>query len=218
MSQPQPLPPLAPDAMLIETMGYDPQKGVPMIELHLERLKESAAELGFDCDRHAIRNEVQAVCFTHREPARLKIELERDGRFAIRLKPFPGPLAEPVPVALVTLGIAADDPRLRHKTSERDFYDAACAEAKSKGAKEAILIRSDGRLTEGSFTNVFVERGGTLLTPALSAGLLPGVLRRSLIEEGRATEAELRAEDLREGLLIGNSLRGLMRARLIDSA
>ena len=35
---------LAPDAMLIETMGYDPQKGVPMIEFHLERMKQSAAE------------------------------------------------------------------------------------------------------------------------------------------------------------------------------
>ena len=218
MSQPLPLPTLAPDTMLIETMGYDPQKGVPMIELHLERLKESAAELDFDCDRHAIRNEVQAVCFTHREPARLRIELQRDGRFAIRLKPFPAPLAEPVPIALVTLDICADDPRLRHKTSERDFYDAARAEAESRGAKEAILVRSDGLVTEGSFTNVFVERGGMLLTPALSAGLLPGVLRRFLIEEGRAEEAELRAEDLREGLMIGNSLRGLMRARLIASA
>ena len=91
--------------MLIETMGYDPQKGVPMIEFHLERMKQSAAELGFECDRHAIRNEVQAVCFTHREPARLKIELQRGGQFAIRLSKYPDPLIEPVPVALVRLDI-----------------------------------------------------------------------------------------------------------------
>lgn len=218
ISQPLPLPPLAPDTKLIETMGYDPQKGVPMIELHLERLKESAAELGFECDRHAIRNEVQAVCFTHREPARLKIELQREGGFAIRLGPYPAPLAEPVPVALVTLDIRSEDLRLRHKTSERDFYDAAHTEAAAKGAMEAVLVRPDGLVTEGSFTSVFVERGEMLLTPPLSLGLLPGVLRRSLTEDGRAREAELRVEDLGEGLLIGNSLRGLMRARLIASA
>lgn len=218
ISQPLPLPALAPDTMLIETMGYDPQKGVPMIEFHLERLKESAAELGFECDRHAIRNEVQAVCFTHREPARLKIELQREGRFAIRLGPCPAPLDEPVPVALVTLDIRSDDLRLRHKTSERDFYDAAHADAAAKGAAEAILMRPDGLVTEGSFTSVFVQRGDMLLTPPLSLGLLPGVLRRSLIEDERAREAELRAEDLDEGLMIGNSLRGLMRARLIAAA
>lgn len=208
---------LAPDAMLIETMGYDPQKGVPMIEFHLERMKQSAAELGFECDRHAIRNEVQAVCFTHREPARLKIELQRSGQFAIRLSKFPDPLVEPVPVALVRLDIEADDPRLRHKTSDRGFYDEARAEAEKRGAKEAILVREDGLVTEGSFTSVFVDRGDCLLTPPLSMGLLPGVLRRSLIEEGRAKEAELRAGDLRDGLMIGNSLRGLVHAKLVSA-
>jgi len=43
---------------------------------------------------------------------------------------------------------------------------------------------------------------------------LPGVLRRTLIEEGRAREAELRLEDLEDGFFIGNGLRGLMRAQL----
>ncbi|WP_066846743.1 aminotransferase class IV [Croceicoccus marinus] len=218
INQPLPLPALAPDTMLIETMGYDPQKGVPMIEFHLERLKESASELGFECDRHAIRNEVQAVCFTHREPARLKIELQRTGRFAIRLGRRPAPMAEPVPVSLVTLDVQPGDPRLRHKTSERDFYDAARRQAAARGAEEAILVRPDGMVTEGSFTSVFVERGDMLLTPPLGLGLLPGVLRRSLIEDERAKEAELRVEDLDEGLMIGNSLRGLMRARLIAPA
>ncbi len=49
-------------------------------------------------------------------------------------------------------------------------------------------IRS-GFLTEGSFTSLFVERGGRLLTPPLARGLLPGILRARLIDEGRAEEA-----------------------------
>lgn len=215
ISEPVPQPGLSPDAMLIETMGYNPQKGVPMIEFHLERMKQSAAELGFECDRHAIRNEVQAVCFTHREPARLKIELQRSGQFAIRLGDFPDAVAEPVPVALITLDLAVDDVRLRHKTSDRGFYDDARAKAERQGAKEALLVRRDGLVTEGSFTSIFVKRGDRLLTPPLSLGLLPGVLRRYLLEEGRAEEAELHADDLDEGLMIGNSLRGLMTANLV---
>jgi len=40
------------------------------------------------------------------------------------------------------------------------------------------------------------------------------VLRASLIASGRAREADLRVEDLREGFLIGNAARGLARARI----
>jgi len=95
------------------------------------------------------------------------------------------------------------------------FYDAALRAAKGAGADEALLLRDDGLLTEGSFTNLFVERGGKLLTPPLKLGLLPGVLRRSLIDEGRAEEADLTLDDLAAGFLIGNALRGLIPARLL---
>ena len=70
-------------------------------------------------------------------------------------------------------------------------------------------------LSEGCFTNLFVERGGKLLTPPASLGLLPGVLRRSLLEAGRAEEAELTLDDLKDGFLIGNALRGLVPAVLL---
>ncbi len=220
---PAPVPPansgangIAPDAVLFETIHYDPQMGVPLIEYHLERLKHSAAALGFECDRHAIRNEVQAVCFTHREPARLRIELNRDGASTILLSALPEIMEEPVAVAPVPHPCAADDPRLVHKTSDRAFYEHALAEAQRHGAKEAVLVR-DGTITEGSFTNVFVERDDMLLTPPLSLGLLPGVLRRSLIEDGKAREAELSIGDLADGFLIGNALRGLIRARLVKA-
>ena len=69
-------------------------------------------------------------------------------------------------------------------------------------------------MTEGCFTSLFVERDGRLLTPPAQLGLLPGVLRRHLLESGRAVEAELRLEDLASGFLIGNALRGLIPAVL----
>ena len=69
-------------------------------------------------------------------------------------------------------------------------------------------------LTEGSFTSLFVERDGILLTPPLSLGLLPGVLRATLLAENKAVEANLAIDDLQDGFFIGNSLRGLIPATL----
>ena len=70
--------------------------------------------------------------------------------------------------------------------------------------QRAIIAR-----VEGSFTNVFVERDGVLVTPPLSRGLLPGVLRGALIDAGKAAEADVRVEELQSGFLLGNSVRGL---------
>ena len=102
--------------------------------------------------------------------------------------------------------VARADFRLRHKTSDRAFYDDA-----RDGAFE-VLFERDGQLTEGSFTSLFVERDGVLLTPPLGLGLLPGVLRGELLDTGRAVEAVLTRADLADGFLIGNALRGLMPA------
>ena len=77
-------------------------------------------------------------------------------------------------------------------------------------------MHADGLVTEGSWTSVFVEGpDGVLLTPPLSLGLLPGVLREHLIATSRALEAELTLDDLAGGFWIGNALRGLMRSALV---
>jgi len=104
---------------------------------------------------------------------------------------------------------------LRHKTSDRGFYDDAREAAALAGAGEALFLRDDGLVTEGSIGTIFVERDGMLLTPPATLGLLPGVLRQSLLEAGKAREAELTLDDLEHGFLLGNALRGLQPARLL---
>ncbi|RVQ67778.1 aminodeoxychorismate synthase component I [Croceicoccus ponticola] len=205
----------SPNVRLIETMAFDPRVGVPLIEFHLGRLKESAAALGFSLDRHALRNQIQAFCFMNREPRKLRILVDFDGEWDVEGSDLPDPMPGPVPVAIRPLPVNPRDWRLRHKTTDRAFYDEARRDAEAEGALEAVLLREDGFLTEGSFTNIFVERDGMLLTPPLERGLLPGVLRASLIDEGRAREADLTRADLADGFWIGNALRGLMPARLI---
>jgi len=208
---------------LIETMAFTPDGGVPLLELHLERARASAAELGFAFDRHAIRNAIQALCFDQEEPARLRLMVARSGAYTLEIGALPAPLPPALsgaPATCVVLPLPVDpgDWRLAHKTTDRAFYAAATRAARAHGADEALFLRDDGLLTEGSFTSLFVQADGVLLTPPLARGLLPGVLRRHLIDEGTAREADLTLADLARpnGFLIGNALRGLMPARLKD--
>ncbi len=200
---------------LIETMGFTPEGGIPLLELHLERIKASAAELGFSFERHAVRNAIQALCFEATDAAKLRLVAARSGAFSLELADLPPALSLPAPCAVLHLPVDSGDWRLRHKTSDRGFYDAGLSAARAAGAAEALFLRDDGLLTEGCFTSLFVTRGDKLLTPPARLGLLPGVLRASLLASGRAQEAELSLDDLAGGFLIGNALRGLMPARLM---
>lgn len=198
----------APIVDLIETMAFDPASGIQRLELHLERMKASAAALEFEFDRHAARNTIQAVTFHQEEPAMVRLMLSRSGAIAIELRPMPEPLEEPVPCQLVPMQTDPADYRLHHKTSDRRVYDV---EGLADGV-HPIFIDADGHVTEGAIWNVFVERDGKMLTPPLSRGVLPGVLRRELLESGKAVEVDLNADDLAGGFLVGNSVRGLMGA------
>lgn len=192
---------------LIETMAFDPDKGLPLLERHLERMKASADLFGFAFDRHGTRNELQAATFRLRGPMRVRLALAKSGAIAIEVSPTPEKPTWPVAVVVVPLPVDARDFRLRHKTSDRSFYDAV-----RNGHFEALFTDPAGFLTEGSFTSIFVERGGILVTPPLARGLLPGVLRADLIASGRAVEGDLTPADLAGGFFIGNALRGLIPA------
>jgi para-aminobenzoate synthetase / 4-amino-4-deoxychorismate lyase len=195
---------------LIETMRFDPQDGVVDLDRHLERLKASADALDFAFDRHEARNELQAATF-RAGPSRVRLVLSRTGALAIEMRPLERAPDEPVAVAVAALPVSPGDFRLRHKTSDRAFYDEARAAA---GTFEILFRDSEGFLTEGSFTSLFVARDRVLVTPPLARGLLPGILRGRLIEEGRAEEGDLVEADLAGGFYVGNAVRGLVRARL----
>lgn len=194
---------------LIETMAFDPEAGVVMVEQHLARMKASAETFGFAFDRHDARNELQAATFRLRHPAKVRLLAARSGRIAIEVAPAPPMRTAPMRVALAPLPVAPRDFRLRHKTSDRAFHDDARIAA---GADEVAFVDPDGFLTEGSFTTIFIERDGRLVTPPLARGLLPGILRAALIEQGRAVEGDIAPADLANGFFIGNALRGLMPA------
>ena len=87
-------------------------------------------------------------------------------------------------------------------------------EARLAGAEEALLRSSSGEFCCGATSNLLVQRQGRWLTPPLSSGCLPGVMRGRLLELGLAEEAQLEASPAAgERWLLINSLscRPLLR-------
>jgi para-aminobenzoate synthetase/4-amino-4-deoxychorismate lyase len=109
---------------LIETMRFEPDTGVARLERHLERMKASAAELGFAFDRHETRNRVQALCFELEGPTRLRLLLARSGEISLETSALPPPregdslcIPLPLPVVPATGGCATRAPTAAFTTS-----------------------------------------------------------------------------------------------------
>lgn len=99
----------------------------------------------------------------------------------------------------------------------------ALAEAKRAGAYESIMCNAEGRVVEGSTSNIFAVKDGEIRTPALEDGLLDGITRRRVFElaadEGiRIVEAHLSPDDLRgaDEVFLTSSIRGVVPVTRVD--
>lgn len=209
---------LAEDYGLIETLLWSRETGFARQRLHLDRLERSATALHFrfDCGDAELRLAALVATFVSDDARRVRLELRRDGSLELAAPLLASEPDRPVEVAVAMERADAGDPFLRHKTTRRRLYETALTAAAKSGADEALLLNREGFVTEATRSNVFVERDGQLWTPPVTDGVLPGVLRQSLIERGEAVERQLRPEDLAraERWFLGNSLRGLRPARL----
>lgn len=200
---------------LIETLRLEDGR-YPRLALHLERLQASARALGFACAAAEIAARLAAMAESHPVGVhRVRLTLAHGGACALRCAPLAAGEGLPWRAVLAGEALDAGDYLLRHKTTARSRYDRALA-ALPAGVFDAIFLNTRGEVCEGARSNVFVARGDVLLTPPLASGLLPGVLRRELIESGRAVESVLTVDDLRAAptIYLGNALRGLTEARL----
>ncbi len=178
---------------------------------HLRRLERSVTGLGLDApDEQQVRDGVSAVVD----------RLGRvDGRLRITVTAGPGPLgsgrapaAQTVVVAAAESAMAPEGRAVRSpwtrnersaiaglKTTSYAENVVALADAVAKGGDEALFANTLGDLCEGTGTNVFVERDGELVTPALASGCLAGITRALLLEWG--AEAGLPVREAKEGEL-----------------
>ncbi|WP_064694348.1 aminotransferase class IV family protein [Rhizobium aegyptiacum] len=205
------------DFSLIETLRWQPGEGFIRLRLHLARLSRSARRLGFPQPLGAAAKLDETV----REamgPLRIRMTFDAQGRIEVTSAPFV-PLA-PDTIWTVRLAATRLDPadRLLHvKTTRRAVYETARSEYAQSEADEVILLNERGEVCEGTITSIFLDDGsGILRTPPISCGLLAGVLRTELICARKARVGRLSLADLDAGAFyLGNSLRGLIRAKLI---
>ena len=198
---------------LIETLKFSPDNGFARADLHLARMARSAATFGIAFDREPALRALNDATAEAKTELRVRLTLDERGKFTCTVAPL-GPASATWTYAISPLLVSSSDALARHKTNWRDLYDREYARlTKAFGCNEVLFLNERGEVVEGSRTNVFIARDGKLLTPPLSAGALDGCLRRALMDEGRCEEATLLPGDLKGDVYLGNSLRGLMRAR-----
>lgn len=202
---------------LYETLRHDPVAGFRHLDRHLARLGSSSAYFGFAFDETVVGLALQQAAdrFPDR-PARARVSLDRQGRVdagATALVTSP----EPVRVAVDrNHPVDPADPMLFHKTSLRTIYEEA--RGRHPDAEDVLLMNHRGEITEATIANVAISLGGRWITPALDAGLLPGVGREVALEEGWLEEAIIYVEDLAmaDAIELLSDVRGRRPVRLVD--
>jgi para-aminobenzoate synthetase/4-amino-4-deoxychorismate lyase len=202
--------------LLIETMLWD--GAYPLLELHLDRLEDSADYFGFVCDRAEVRASLlsTAEAFGDFSSRRVRLTLDADGNVSIEHEPIlvGSARSSPLRVRVVMHRTDPADRFLFHKTTNRAVYAEAFNAARAAGFEDALFLNSEGQVTEAAASNIFIEREGQWATPPIACGVLAGVYRRHLLAtRPNIEERILRPEDLKaaDGVYLSNAVRGLRR-------
>jgi para-aminobenzoate synthetase/4-amino-4-deoxychorismate lyase len=186
-----------------------------------------ALKIAFDAEQaaHMISQTCASANVNAAQLQRLRLDLSFLGKLSLQIEPI-----EPLP-ASVTLFWAQEilaNPSeavmhsgnilLQHKTHCRSTYDEAWQTAARLGGFDALFINEQGFVTEGGRTSVFIKpkQRNEWLTPPLSAGVLPGIMRSEILHDSawNAREANLTIEDvvMADEIILTNALRGVISA------
>jgi para-aminobenzoate synthetase/4-amino-4-deoxychorismate lyase len=209
---------------IFETLAIQDAKP-QRLAAHLNRMQASAFALGIPFDQSKAKAMIENACASldTNLPLRLRLDLAPNGDFSVSSAVLEQ-LTEPVKLFWAKDILAEDvslfsgDPLLRHKISNRGLYDRAWQAAVKLGGFDALFTNEQGFVTEGGRTSIFVKPKGSLewLTPPITAGLLPGVMRAALLADPKmnAREANLTINDvsIAEEIILSNALRGAIKA------
>jgi para-aminobenzoate synthetase/4-amino-4-deoxychorismate lyase len=232
----------APDFKLIETMFWHPDRGYWQLDLHLKRLIGSAEYFAYPLDLEKISGALTALAenfkgVTPQQCQRVRLTVDRNGDLEITHADFPHGIGMDIDLDEVLLQSVTDSslpevvfsdsqtdsrsPFLCHKTTLRQLYDDERKRLTEAGYYEVLFINELGEVTEGTVNNIFIKKGRNLVTPPLSSGLLPGVLREYLMSRypDRIIEAPISKKELEqaEAVFVGNSVRGLTQVKVVTS-
>jgi len=209
---------------LFETISISNGKPLRLQE-HLQRMQASAQALRMTFDLTLAKKLVLSSCASLdlNLSYRLRLDLSSNGELSVTTSPLE-PINGPVKIFWAK-DILPDDVTmfsgnalLHHKISHRTLYDKAWQKAVQLGGFDALFMNEQGFVTEGGRTSIFIkpQASAEWLTPPISAGLLPGVMRAALIANPtlNVREANLTIKDvsMAEEIMLSNALRGTIKA------
>ena len=205
---------------LVETFRWDPQAGFGLLGPHLVRLEQSARFFNFQFDRSLVLAKLEAVVRdVSRVPMKVRLLLSASGDLAVDAVPLDSdPLPVPALVRFAGSAVSRGDPKLFHKTTNRELYvrllDAA------PDCYDVVLWNEADFVTELTRFNLLSHVDGRWTTPPIEHGLLGGTLREELLRAGLVEEMDLTKDGLRtaRALAAVNSVRGLLTLRPIADA
>lgn len=204
---------------VFETVAVE--RGEPLLlGWHLERLCGSLKELGIE--QTVTEPEIREFLASREsggERQALKVMVsEKNKVFTLRPNPYTEERRRKgFSLAYSTVYRNETSPLVRHKTMNYGDCILERRRGAAAGADEQIFLNSRGEICEGTATNIFFAREGRLYTPPVSCGLLPGVLRRFILEQFPVEERILKKADVfaMEECFVTNSLMGIMPVRLL---
>ncbi len=213
---------------LLETLLWHEDHGFFLVEEHLQRLRRSADFFLFSCDVEAIVVQLKELGrHLKKGCSRIRLLLEKDGVFTVESESCAKPVRlclpekpeqgeKNLPFVRISAGkVDTGSVWLYHKTTVREMYNQEFADAANQGVYDKIFQNEKGFVTESCIANLIVYRDGQYATPPVSDGLLGGVMRQHLLEEGTVpvTERSLTLHDIfaAEALFLCNSVRGVVR-------
>ncbi len=134
-----------------------------------------------------------------------------------------GPLPPPAPPARLVVATVTrrneHSPLARIKSLNALDNILARREAAARGADEAVLLNTAGRVAETTIATLFALVDGTVVTPPVAEGALPGIARGAILAAMPVTERRLTLAELggAEATVLSNSL-GLRRVASLDGA
>ncbi len=202
-----------PEFELLESILWDggccgaaASDGYFLLEEHLRRLSQSASYFGIALDLDLVRRllvETAQTLASGRHKIRLRVV--RSGSVSIDQEPA-------VPMLSLKVGLALDpvdstDVFLYHKTTHRRHYESL--KLARPELDDVLLWNERGEITESTIANVVIKREESWITPPVSCGLLPGVMRQHLLKTGEIREGVITKEDLAraESVALINSVR-----------
>jgi para-aminobenzoate synthetase/4-amino-4-deoxychorismate lyase len=158
----------------------------PLLDGHLDRLGRSSEHFGFPVDGVEVLLALEGLARAHPQGRhKVRLLLARNGA----LKAEAAPIARGrlrVRTGFAQAPVDSADELLLHKTTRRTVYERALASRPDCG--DVLLLNKRGEVTESSRANLVLLLGGELVTPQLSCGLLPGVFRERLLQQGIVRE------------------------------